>query len=214
MTTASSPRQRLRALPGSGGSGLAVPLALELAARIQERDWEDFTCDPTQLANGLRDLLDAVSPDGLAVTTPQVLLESADPTSCAQALAAVEATRRLRASVSERAVLVACLPGPAALPGGGAALLELGKQFLAAGADAVVVLGDHGARSELSTLANVARFHQAIAMGCCPEQGLPVVQRAPLHDATPKTGVVLTDVDLPRSTNITDLEEWVEAVHG
>lgn len=215
MTTALSPRQRLRALAGgSGGQGIAVPLALELAARIQERDWEAFTCDATQLANGLRDLLDAVGPDGLAVTTPRVLLGAPDPAASPQAAAAVEATRRLRSSLAERAVLVACLPGPQALPGGADELLGLGKQFLAAGVDAVVVLGDHGTAGALSTLANVARFHQALALGCCDQQGLPPVQRAALHDARPLPGVVLTDTDLPRVTDITDLEDWVDAVRG
>ena len=42
-------------------------------------------------------------------------------------------------------------------------VLAAAKEFLAAGADAIVVLG--AASGPLSTLANVARFHQALALG-------------------------------------------------
>jgi hypothetical protein len=209
------PRQRVRALAqGRGDDGaVAVPLALRLAARIQERDWDDFTRDPTQLANGLRDLVDACGPDGVPVTTPEVLLDGGtDLLGSEQGVAALEATRRLRASMGDRVALVACLPGPAALPGGSDALLAAGKEFLAAGADVLVVLADHG--PPLGTLANVARFHQALALGCCDAHGLPVVARVPLHAPLPTPGVVLTTEDLPRDTDVSVLEDWVDAVRG
>ncbi len=45
---------------GQRGYTLAVPLALHVSARIAERDPEDFLRDPTQLANALRDLIEAV----------------------------------------------------------------------------------------------------------------------------------------------------------
>jgi hypothetical protein len=208
-------RARVRALAQrrGDGRGIAVPLAHRLAARIQERDWADFTCDPTQLANGLRDLADAVGPDGLAVCLPDVLLEGgADLLGSEQGAAAVEATRRLRASMGDRIALVACLPGPADVAGGADGVLAAAKEFLAAGADAIVVLGP--AAGSLSTLANVARFHQAVALGDDAAHGLPVVERRPLDEPSPATGLVLTDVHLARETDVSDLEDWVDAVRG
>lgn len=208
-------RTRVRALAQrrGDGRGIAVPLAHRLAARIQEREWAEFTCDPTQLANGLRDLADAVGPDGLAVCLPDVLLEGgADLLESAQGAAAVEATRRLRSSMGDRVALVACLPGPVDVTGGAAGVLAAAKEFLAAGADAIVVLG--APAGSLSTLANVARFHQAVALGDDAGHGLPVVERRPLTEPSPATGVVLTDVHLAREIDVSDLEDWVEAVRG
>ena len=208
-------RSRVRALAQrrGDGRGIAVPLAHRLAARIQERDWEDFTCDPTQLANGLRDLADAVAPDGLAVCLPDVLLEGgADLLAAGQGMAAVEATRRLRASMGDRVALVACLPGPAAVEGGPDGVLAAAKEFLAAGADAIVVLGP--AAGSLSTLANVARFHQAVAVGDDPAHGLPLVERRTLDEPSPAVGLVVTDVHLARETDVGELEDWVLAVRG
>ena len=45
-----------------------------MSARIAERDAGDFVCDATQLANALRDLIEAVGPDGVPVTDAAVLL--------------------------------------------------------------------------------------------------------------------------------------------
>jgi hypothetical protein len=215
MTSPLAPRQRVRALVRrqGDGRGIAVPLAHRLAARIQERDWEDFTCDPTQLANGLRDLADAVAPDGLAVCLPDVLLEGGtDVLASEQGAAAVEATRRLRASFGDRVALLACLPGPEAVHGGADGVLAAAKGFLAAGADGIVVLGAVG--GSLSTLANVARFHQAVALGDDAAHGLPVVEQRPLAAPGPAAGLVLTDVHLARETDVSELEDWVLAVRG
>lgn len=216
MATTAAPRQRVQALAQGrpDAHGIAVPLAMQVAARIQERDWEAFTCDPTQLANGLRDLVDACAPDGIPVTMPDVLLEAADPVGGLEPRTALEATRRLRSSMGDRVALVACLPGPAALPNDGDDLLELGKAFLGAGANAIVVLEHHGDTSALSTLANIARFHQAVALGCCDRQGLPVVERVPLAEPRPATGLVLTTDTLPRDTDVSVLGDWVEAVRS
>lgn len=216
MGAMAPPRQRLQALAQGrpDDQAIAVPLAMQVAARIQERDWEAFTCDPTQLANGLRDLVDACAPDGIPVTMPEVLLDAADPVGGIEAQTALEATRRLRSSMGERVALVACLPGPAALPNGGDDVLELGKAFLGAGADAIVVLEHHGGTSALSTLANVARFYQAAALGCCDRHGLPVVERVALAEPRPATGMVMTTDTLPRDTDVSVLEDWVEAVRG
>lgn len=217
MTTASTPRARVRALlQGHGdGRGIAVPQAHRLAARIQERGWEDFTCDPTQLSNGLRDLVDAVEPDGVAVCLPDVLLEGGpDVLAAEQGRAAVDATRRLKASMGERVALVACLPGPSSLAGGADALLDVGKAFLGAGADAIVVLGADGEDGALSTLANVARFHRAPAFGTPAGLGLPPFALVPLTTPRPVSGLALTDVHLPRETDVSELEDWVDAVRG
>jgi hypothetical protein len=208
-------RLRVRALAQrrGDGRGIAVPLAHRLAARIQERDWEDFTRDPTQLANGLRDLVGAVGPDGVAVCLPDVLLEGGDDVLAGeQGVAALEATRRLRASMGDRIALVACLPGPAAVAGGADGVLAAGREFLAAGADALVVLGP--AVGSLSTLANVARFHQAVALGDHGGHGLPVVERRLLDEPSPADGLVLTDVHLAGDTDVSELEDWVVTVRG
>jgi hypothetical protein len=149
------------------------------------------------------------------VITPHVLLEGgADVIGSEQARAALEATRRLRSSMGERVALVACLPGPTALVGGGDTLLEATKAFLAAGVDAVVVLEGHDEPSDLGTLANVARFHRAVALGCCAAHGLPTVERVPLAAPRVGVGLILTDEDLPREIDVTDLEDWVDAVRG
>ncbi|MFL6135520.1 MAG: hypothetical protein ACJ72A_22135, partial [Nocardioidaceae bacterium] len=153
-------RTLVRTLLGGGEGTLAVPLALAAAARIQERDWEDFLEDPTQLANGIRDLVDAVAPDGVPVSDDLVLLEQASSAGLAggpHALAAVVATERLRQSLGDRVALVSVLPGPARLAAAGAvaaaeAILELGKKFLAAGADVVLVRDEAGEAASLSTL--------------------------------------------------------------
>lgn len=208
-------RARVRALAQrrGDGRGIAVPLAHRPAARIQERDWADFTRDPTQLANGLRDLADAVAPDGLAVALPDVLLEGGDDLLASeQGTAAVEATRRLRTSLGDRVALLACLPGPGAVAGGAEGVLTAAKEFLAAGADGVVVLGSPS--GSLSTLANVARFHQAVALGGESGHGLPLVERRPLEAPSPGVGVVLSDGHLARETDLVALEDWVLAVRG
>lgn len=217
MTTSATPCARLRSLvQGKGDNfGIAVPRAHRLAARIQEREWEAFTCDPTQLANGLRDLADAVAPDGLAVCLDDVLLEAGPVVlGSPQYAAALEATRRLKASMGERAVLVACLPGPRHVTGGSDALLEIGKAFLGAGIDALVVLAEDGETADLATLANIARFHQALALGSTGGLGLPAVELMPLDMPRAARGLALTDCHLPRETDITELEDWVDTVRG
>lgn len=211
------PRVRVRALAqGRGdGRGIAVPLALRVATRIQERDWHAFTHDPTQLANGIRDLVDAVGPDGVPVTMPDIILSEAGPVlDRPVVVTALEATRRLRASLGDRVALVACLPGPGALDRGADDVLDLGKAFLAAGVDVVAVFGDHDGSSQLGTLANVARFHQAIAIGCCVDQGLPtVVTETPLAAREPTDGLVVSD-DLPADVALPTLADWVTTIHA
>lgn len=209
---------------GRGSGGIAVPLALATAARIQERDWEDFLEDPTQLANGLRDLYQAVAPDGLPVTSVDVLLEQnvsslgAGP----HAVAAVEAVRRLRSSLGDLAALVAPIPGPARLASRGVGEAEaaeqvqaFGKELLGAGVDAIVVFDDGDPHPSLSTLANIARFHQGVVAVLEGASGqLVQAQEQPLDDPAPGDGLVVTLGDVPRHTDITTLENWVETVQG
>lgn len=192
-----------------------MPLALRVAARIQERDWGAFTCDATQLANGLRDLVDACAPDGLVITSPESMLEGGpDLRTSEQGRAAVEATRRLRASMGDRVALVAHLPGPNDVTDGADGLLAAAKEFLAAGLDVIVVGDGDAVAIPLATLGNVARFHRAVVLSVADGCGLPVVDRVPLRVPRPGNGIVLTDEQLPRETDLGDLEDWVNAVRG
>lgn len=216
-------RALARTILGGGEGTLAVPLALAQAARIQERDWEDFLEDPTQLANGVRDLVDAAAPDGVPVSDDGVLLEQAAAGlgQGPHAVAAVEAAARLRQSLGDRVALTAVLPGPSRVAttasldpaAAAAAVQELGQQFLAAGVD-IVLIRDEGTDSQpLGTLANIARFHQALAVAYDePAHGLPLVTRLPLSDPTPANGVVVTDGDVARDADFTLLEDWIDGV--
>lgn len=218
-------RALVRTLLGGGEGTLAVPLALAPAARIQERDWEDFLEDPTQLANGIRDLVDAAAPAGVPVSHDDVLLEQALATgslvSGPHATAAVESARRLRQSLGDRVALVAVLPGAARVCEGtgtegaqaGEWLLELGKLFLAAGVD-VLLMRDVGSHEvALGTLANVARFHRALAV-CAGHAlaGWSSASTVPLSQPFNATGVVVTDEHIARDVDFTVIEDWIEAV--
>lgn len=226
-----SARARLQALAaGRGGRHtLAAPLALRLAARIQERPLDAFFTDPTQLANGVRDLVEAVAPDGAVVTSAEVLAEeiaarTADAAADGPRMAcALEATRRLGQILGDRAVVVAVLPGAGVLPGVPDApdrVLAVGRAFLEAGAGVVVVTERPGtdcaaSEGQLRTLANVARFRRAFAclsggsVGFLPEPAL-VALDAP----SPSTGLVLTDTELPADVSVEALTRWVGAVRG
>jgi hypothetical protein len=206
---------------------VAVPLALHVSARIAERDAEEFVYDPTQLANALRDLADAVDPDGVPVCDAGVLLADcqtvADIVASEQLTAAVEATRRLRTSFGDAIALVAVLPGPAAIArvaGAGTAsadaVLALGKEFLAAGADVLIVQDeDELPGAALTTLANVARFHQAAALSHGTERyGLTATAPVDLHAPAHVAGVAVTPGSLARDTDLSVLRDWVTAVRG
>lgn len=212
------PRQRLKALSqGRGdGQGIAIPLAAQFAARINERDWDDFTFDPTQLANGLRDLVDAVRPDGVQVTLPEALTGTdLDLQSSEHLQVALEATARLRSSMGDRAALLACLPDAPAFTAGSTALIEVAKAFLAAGADAIMILATPGAQPQpLTPLANIARFHQAVALSADPQHGLTRFDEIPLRAPHPTDGIAVTEVNLPRDIDLDTLERWVRAVRG
>jgi hypothetical protein len=194
-------RQRARAIAARRGGRhtLAVPLAPRLAAKIAERPYPAFLTDPTQLTNGLTDLLEAVQPDGVAVTVAE---EAHDP---AHREAALEATRRLRAAVHDEAVLLALLP---ALPD----LLDAVKAFLEAGIDGVVLTGEVDA-ADARTIGNVTRFHRAMAHVLGPgASGLAGAELVPLDAPAPKEGLVLA-VCGP-DARIQDVQDWLAAVRG
>lgn len=219
-------REAIRAL-GQGGGGVAVatPFALPSAARIQERDWEDFLEDPTQLANGLRDLHQAIAPGGLVVSDVDTLVEQADGgiVAGAHARAVVEAVGRLRASLGESVALVAAVPGAvrladAGVADGAGAVQEFGKELFSVGADVVLVVDEGAPDPGLSTLGNIARFHQ----GVVAVTGDPAAVTAPLVPVTERSvddpvegeGLVITTGPVPRDRDITVLEDWVEIVEG
>ncbi|TCK26249.1 hypothetical protein [Pseudonocardia endophytica] len=200
-------RQRAQAIAGRRGGGhtLAVPLAPRLAAKIAERPWDAFLTDPTQLANGLGDLIDAVRPDGVPVTLPTVLAED---DAGIRRETALEATRRLRTTVRDESVLIAVLDGTTST------VLDDVTAFLDAGVDGVVLEGDTPA-DVARTIGNVTRFHRAMAhaMGA-GASGLPGAELVPLDVPAPKTGLVLTDGEVPADSSIPTVQDWVAAVRG
>lgn len=217
-------RAAARALvQGRADGGIAVPLALPTAARIRERDWQDFLEDPTQLANGIRDLHQAVAPGGLVVSDAATLLEQADAglASGPHARAVIEAVGRLRSSLGDEVALVAPLPGAARLAAAGVtsprdAVQELGKELLGAGADVLLVLDEGSPDPGLSTLANIARFHQGgvAAVGAAVSAPLVPARELPLDDPADGDGLIVTEGIVPRETDITVLEDWIDTVQG
>lgn len=219
---------RVASLSQPGGPGLAAPLGLRPAARIQERDWDEFLVNPTQLANGCRDLVDAVGPDAIVVTSVSVLLEqSADGGSLAETahlVAAVDAVARLAASLGGRAAVAAALPGPVALAAATGVnvdaavdqILDAARALLASGADLLLV--DEPTPTEsvsLTTLINIARFHQAHVVAIGPEwSALPTATVSLVDSPQAGSGLVVTHGELPRDTDLGLLEDWVIGVAG
>ncbi len=228
------PRARARAMLAGGGSSqhaLAVPLALRLAARIQERPLDGYLSDPTQLANGLRDFLQAVGPDGLVITDPDALADdvaAAEPGALAAAprvSAALEAARRLRGTVGDTAVLVARLPGPAAVAGHRAGRSDaaevvrvLAREFLGAGVDVILLAEKEGTAADepaLRTVANMARFHRALSyLSGATASCMAAPSVVPLDRPAPARGLVITERDLPPDTSLTAVQHWITVVRG
>jgi hypothetical protein len=220
--------QRLASLAQPGGPGVAVPLGLRPAARIQEREWELFLATPTQLANGCRDLVDAVGPDAVVVTSVEVLLEQAREHGTVDAtphhLAAVEAAARLVESLGERAGVAVSLPGPVALATATDAtpsaaleqILSAARAYLSAGVDLILIEEPApDASLTLTTLVNIARFHQAHVVTVGPAWSqLRSAAVAGLDQDASAGGVVVTPGELPRDVDLGDLEDWVVAVAG
>jgi hypothetical protein len=143
------------------GAPLLCPLAVTQAAEIDARPVPQFLADPTRLCSGLRALSEALA-TGVIVTADgrRELL-----TDGAQAAAAVEATRRLSVTAGDDAI-AAALPGPSR----GDDLLPLVRAFLEAGANLLLLVEEQPLpaglgpswRAVATTVANVARFHQAL----------------------------------------------------
>lgn len=226
------PRARAQALAaGRGGQHtLAVPLALRLAARIQERPLDDFFEDPTQLANGLRDFLDAVRPDGLVVTDGEALRDEVANMPVERLRdgmrigTALEAAGRLRETVGDSAVLVAVLPGPATIAESrdkgeaGEVVQTLAQEFVGVGVDIILFTESEGTNladfeAPLRTSANVARFHRGLT--CLRGATLPFLTSPtvlPVTEPRPASGLVITDTDLPPDTDVTLVQDWVALV--
>jgi len=140
---------------------LVCPLVVAQAAEIDALPVARFLADPTKLCNGLRMLSEALRTDVIVTADgrPGLLTDGV------QAAAAVEATRRLAASVADVA-LAAALPGP----GRGDDPLPLARAFLEAGANLLLLVEERplpagsGAawQAAATTVANVVRFHQAV----------------------------------------------------
>jgi hypothetical protein len=140
---------------------LVCPLVVAQAAEIDAWPVPQFLTDPTKLCNGLRMLSEALGTDVIVTADgrPELLTDGV------QAAAAVEATRRLAASVADVA-LAAALPGPRR----GGDPLPLARAFLEAGANLLLLVEERplpaGSRAAwqavATTVANVARFHQAV----------------------------------------------------
>jgi hypothetical protein len=140
---------------------LLCPLAVTQAAEIDARPVPQFLADPTRLCTGLRALSEVLA-TGVIVTADgrRELL-----TDDAQAAAAVEATRRLSVTAGDDAI-AAALPGPSR----GDDLLPLARAFLEAGANLLLLVEEQPLpagsgpswRAAATTVANVARFHQAL----------------------------------------------------
>lgn len=212
MTGERSPVARVHdLLRGGDPDPIVTPLAARFAARIQERDWDEFCYDATQLANGLRDLVDAVDLDGLAVTVPDVIVDEAPVLATGRhARAAIEATGRLRESLGERVALTAVLPSSASAED----LLSVGRDFLAAGAQILVIVGDRAAApATFTTLANTARFHQALALATSAGLGLPTASVVPFAEPQSARGLALSD-DIPREVDVDQLADWIDAVRS
>jgi hypothetical protein len=94
--------------------------------------------------------------------------------------------------------------------------LALGKEFLAAGADLLIVEDDDELPgTALTTLANIARFHQAAALSHgAARYGLPATVSVGLEAPASVPGVVVMPGALARDTDIAVLRDWVAAVRG
>jgi hypothetical protein len=176
---------------------------------------ELFLTDPTQLANGLRDFLDAVRPDGVVVASPDAVraeLFAAMPDTVADGpriACALEATRRLRITVGDGAVLVAILPDAR-----DDVTIAVSRAFLDAGADGLVVGPETGLGAQ-RTIANVARFRRALVyLSEGPSEILSAPTTTPIRGSGGGAGLVLTEGELPPDTSLTVVQEWLAAVRS
>lgn len=231
-------RKRAQAIAQGRGRGdrVVIPLAFEVAARISARPLDEFRNDPTQLANALGELQQAIGADGAVVALAGGMERAAAPDGVldvermAQAGplgASLEACRRLRASHGDALALLAGITGPATLARQFGATMDdaaiafgaVVKQFCGAGADVVLVFEDATESSSayedgLRTAANIARFHQASLLGWhVPLLPSPHVVDLVAPSAS-GTGIVTTLELVPADADIEALRQWVTTVIG
>lgn len=216
---------------------IIIPLAFEVAARISARPLEDFCQDATQLANGLKELHQAIEPDGLVVSMAGELesasanVEGPDATDILggpRVAASLEACRRLRDTFGDEIVLLAGVTGPMTLAsafgiqtdGAGECLCALVKAFLEAGSDLVLLIDeadvepDEAASAALKTATNIARFHQASLLSF-DGRGLPAPHRLSLDKGSAEgLGFIVTDAAVPADYDIARLRQWVVDARG
>ena len=187
---------------GEAHPPLFAPLLRGVAAQIEAIDPREMIADPTRLTKGLGELKRALSLDVLVTATPcgmeaEALGASVERTAggarvtaqpspdlagredftdawaqSPELAAAIEATRRLAATIGEETIIVAALTGPATLANelGGAAMGEvasraltaLTREFGQAGANVVALIETaapgEGWSEAVMPIANVAKF--------------------------------------------------------
>lgn len=227
-------RKRVQAMAQGRGRGerVVIPLAFGVAARIAARPLAQFLTDPTQLANGLGELQQAIDADGSVCALAGGMelasaagagLDSACIAAQGPVAASLEACRRLRQSHGDELALLAGLTGPATLArqfdADRAAAAEvfaaLVKAFCSAGADVILLIEEAAVPDDeiyadgLRTAANIARFHQALLLGQSP--GL-LPQPHALELAAPSSGgsgLITTTREVPADADIAALAQWV-----
>lgn len=233
------PRKRVQAIAQGRGRDqrVVVPLAFEVAARISARPPDVFRSDPTQLANGLGELQQAIAADGVvcALAGGMERASSSDGVLAVERLvtngplaASLEACRRLRAVHGDALALLAGVSGPATLARdfavddarAAAAFGALCKAFCEAGADVLLVVEEAAVPSGedyadgLRTAANIARFHQACLLGG-EGTGLPQPVTIALETPGPgAAGIVTTAAPVPADADIAALRAWVAAAQS
>lgn len=239
MSATALPRQIAKAMAAGRAvaAPLVIPLAFRLAARIQERPVEEFLTDPTQLANGLRELFEAIGAGGIVCALDDGMecealggsgYDLARLVSGERVSTSLEATRRLRATLGDKAALVAGLTGPATLVGecggsgaedvtkAGQAISGLARQFCEAGADIIIIFekasppDEQAWRASLQTLSNIVRFYRGLGFLMGREGPLPQPTAISLGETRPGvTGLVVTPEEVPATTSIEMLRSWV-----
>ena len=233
-------RKRAQAIAQGRGRGdsLVIPLAFEVAARISARPPDEFREDPTQLANGLGELQQALGADGIvcALAGGMELASAAGAGLAIDALAgrgpvaaSLEACRRLRAVHGDAVALLVGLTGPATLArqfgvdvaSAAAGFGALLKVFCEAGADVLLAIEDEGAdcadeawQDGVRTAANIARFHHASLLGW-QLAGLPGPARVPLEaPVAAPPGIVTTADFVAADADLGSLARWVASLRG
>ena len=228
-------RARAHAIAGGRGGNirLVVPFAFEVAARISARPLDEFFTNPTQLANGLSELHQAIAADGILCADARGMeLASAGTTGLdiehiinnGRVGASLEACCRLRITLDNEGILLAAVTGPAtlekqfAVSGDTAveAFVEIVRHFCEAGADGIITVEQETPADNecwedgLITARNIAVFYRAMIYLWDTEGPLPVPVRTQL--ALPKnsgTGLIMTQEMVPADYDIEALRQWV-----